>query len=194
MVRYGYVYKTTNLLNRKVYIGQRTEKGFNLDYFGSGKHLWNSIKKYGLIHFKVEFIAFASSKKDLNKLEKFYIAEARKLLSSENVYNIRDGGEGGTGFGKNNPAYGKHWKLSQGSRDKHSIALLGNQNGKGKRSPGFGSYMIGDKNPMRNAGSLARMLEAKRKSGKGKSWRWSAESIVKRTETRKRNGWLKKQR
>ena len=40
------IYKTTNLVNGKVYVGQ--EKWNNPNYLGSGKILRLAIKKYGI--------------------------------------------------------------------------------------------------------------------------------------------------
>ena len=34
---YGYVYKTTNLINGRVYIGQHKYNGWDKSYIGSGK-------------------------------------------------------------------------------------------------------------------------------------------------------------
>lgn len=93
MNNYGYVYKTTNILNNKVYVGQH-KGNFNPNYFGSGKLIHQAVKKYGHIHFKLEIVAEASNQEELDNLEKFYIAEARKLLS---VYNLSDGGYSGSG-------------------------------------------------------------------------------------------------
>ena len=40
---YGYIYKTTNLLNGRIYIGKR--KGdFDNNYFGSGRYLLNAVR------------------------------------------------------------------------------------------------------------------------------------------------------
>ena len=97
MNNYGYIYKTTNLINSKIYIGQRKGE-FNSSYLGSGKLIGLALQKYGLIHFKMELIAWAKNKLELDELEKFYIAESRKLLSCKNVYNIADGGGTVTGF------------------------------------------------------------------------------------------------
>ena len=108
MENYGYVYKTTNVLDNKVYIGQKLGNEFNSNYTGSGLHIKRAVKKYGKIHFKVELIAYASVKKALDNLEKFYIAEMRRLLSDQNVYNISDGGAGERRCGVKNPFYGKH--------------------------------------------------------------------------------------
>lgn len=37
---YGYIYKTTNLINGKIYIGQKkSEKFLGINYLGSGKRL-----------------------------------------------------------------------------------------------------------------------------------------------------------
>jgi len=93
-MNYGYIYKTVNTLNNKFYIGQK--KGiFNPSYFGSGIRLIRSLKKYGENKFKLEVIAYATSKEELNRLEKKFIAEYRKQFLSKYLYNIADGGDGG---------------------------------------------------------------------------------------------------
>ena len=139
----GYIYKTTNLINGKIYIGKRQVNKFNPNYFGSGKYIGRAINKHGLIHFKVELIAYATNKKEINELEKFYISESRRLLNPNNVYNIMDGGEGGNAIevhkpncqcaackakrgeykGANHPMYGKYH--NQNTIDKLSKSNTG---------------------------------------------------------------------
>lgn len=91
---YGYIYKTTNLKNSKVYIGQR--KGtFKPEYSGSGLYIKRAVHKNGKENFQVIILKYAISKKEADKLEKKYIKEHRESLGKENVYNIVDGGDGG---------------------------------------------------------------------------------------------------
>lgn len=47
-----YIYKITNLINQKVYIGRHDDS--DPDYFGSGTYLWNSINKHGIENFKID--------------------------------------------------------------------------------------------------------------------------------------------
>jgi hypothetical protein len=43
-----YIYKITNLINNKIYIGKHSSKNMNKDnYIGSGYLLLKAIKKYG---------------------------------------------------------------------------------------------------------------------------------------------------
>lgn len=43
-----YIYKITNILNGKYYVGKHSSNCIQKDgYMGSGKHLKNAIKKYG---------------------------------------------------------------------------------------------------------------------------------------------------
>ena len=90
---FGYVYKTTSLLNGRIYIGQKIGK-FTSKYLGSGSILKLAIKKYGRENFICELIQHAKNKEELNRLEIFYISEARKFLLPEELFNINDGGEG----------------------------------------------------------------------------------------------------
>ena len=87
------IYKTTCLVNGKIYIGQHEVKGKKkLDnwYLGSGTMLRRAINKYGYENFKREIICKVYSQTKANELEKFFI----KKYSSTNVnigYNILSG-------------------------------------------------------------------------------------------------------
>lgn len=88
-----HIYKTTNLLNDKIYIGQ-TSKPTNTDYLGSGKVLLKAIKKYGKSNFKKEIIELCSSKEQMNEREVFWINHFDST-NRNNGYNVATGGEGG---------------------------------------------------------------------------------------------------
>lgn len=94
---FGYIYKTTNLVNNKLYIGQKQSNKFLGDkYLGSGFYLKKAIVKYGKDNFKVDLLCECSSKIELDEKEKYYI----KKLNTTNRkigYNIATGGEGNNG-------------------------------------------------------------------------------------------------
>ena len=50
------VYKTTNLINNKIYIGQHITNNLDDGYLGSGKNLKHDIKKYGKENFTISVI------------------------------------------------------------------------------------------------------------------------------------------
>lgn len=99
--KYGVIYKITNKINGKVYIGQTIEKGGfdrryrnNLERNTHNNHLKNAIVKYGIENFEInkEFDV-GYSQDDLNQKEEYYI----KLYKSTNRkygYNKTTGGEG----------------------------------------------------------------------------------------------------
>lgn len=94
---YGYIYKTTNLVNNKIYIGQKKSKNFlKEEYLGSGVRLNSSIQHYGKDKFKVELIEWCKNKKELDEREKFWIKEYNSR-DPEIGYNITIGGDGTTG-------------------------------------------------------------------------------------------------
>lgn len=90
-----YIYKTTNLLNGKFYIGKRVyRKKDDNWYLGSGIYLNRAIKKYGRHNFKKEIIEWCKDKEELSKREMYWI----KTLNSTNLnigYNLSLGGDGG---------------------------------------------------------------------------------------------------
>jgi group I intron endonuclease len=91
---YGIIYKTTNLVNGKTYVGQRKIKDWRcLDkyYKGSGIRIKLAIKKYGLKSFDREILSYVDSLEQANRLETLYI----KMLCPD--YNLRSGGgQGGS--------------------------------------------------------------------------------------------------
>lgn len=91
------IYKWTNKVNGKVYIGQttkslahRTRMHVNSSNAGSILPLHNAIRKYGIDSFVVEQVCFASNREELNELE-VHIIEAHSSLSP-NGYNLKMGG------------------------------------------------------------------------------------------------------
>lgn len=91
------IYKTTNLINGKYYIGKDVR---NLNcYLGSGELLKKAIKKYGKNNFVKEIIEVCNNLIKLEEREKYWIKE---LNSIKNGYNLTEGGTGGNTF-SNNP-------------------------------------------------------------------------------------------
>jgi hypothetical protein len=86
------IYKITNLVNNKIYIGKDTTS--NPNYFGSGLIIRKAIKKYGLENFIKEVIDETEDYKELSKRE---ISWIEKLNSTNKKigYNISTGGDGG---------------------------------------------------------------------------------------------------
>lgn len=92
------VYKTTNLINGKIYIGKDS---YNSEYYlGSGKYLKLAINKYGKENFKKEIIEFCFSHEHLKERERYWI----KYYKSKEciLYNIIEEGVGGDTI-SNNP-------------------------------------------------------------------------------------------
>lgn len=97
------IYKITNILNGKVYIGQTTrtfekrkqEHIDNAFKFNIDTHIYRAMRKYGLENFVFEKVCEAESIEDLNYLETFYIIQ---YDSVRNGYNMSYGGNNNVMF------------------------------------------------------------------------------------------------
>jgi hypothetical protein len=122
------IYKTTNLINGKIYIGQFSGKRNDEKYFGSGILIKNALKKYGQNNFIKEIIEDNIKTTDLlDEREKYWI----NFYDSTNLeigYNIAKGGS----IGNYKYIRDEKWK------SKMSIAMTGRFDG--EKNPFFGKH------------------------------------------------------
>lgn len=127
------IYKITNSMNDKVYIGQtirtiesRFARHIN-DAFGhvnSRLKLHRAMRKYGSDKFSIEKIDEATSQNELNEKEQYWIA---KYDSMKHGYNMTEGGDGG------NTYKGRTKSQMKETRSKLSKANTGRNNGMSKQ-------------------------------------------------------------
>ena len=90
---YYTVYKTTNQINGKFYIGTHKTIDLNDAYMGSGILLKRAIQKHGLDNFKKEVLYLFDNPDEMFTKEAEIVTE--DFLSEENTYNLKIGGFGG---------------------------------------------------------------------------------------------------
>lgn len=123
---YYIVYKTTNLINEKIYVGTHQTKNKDDDYLGSGKRLAVAIKKYGRDNFKKEILFLAESIEDMFLKEKEIVT--KEFCKRDDVYNIKPGGWGG--FQNINDGSEKHIeRCTQAGKISYERNLKGNTKG-----------------------------------------------------------------
>lgn len=90
----NYVYRTTNLVNNKTYVGVKTNsRHYDDGYLGSGHHLQRAIKKYGYESFKKEILWIFGTAKQCFAKEREIVNE--EFIARADTYNIALGGNGG---------------------------------------------------------------------------------------------------
>jgi group I intron endonuclease len=90
---YYTIYKVTNNVNGKIYIGSHKTKDLNDNYMGSGKYLNRAFQKYGLENFTKEILFIFDNPKDMYAKESEIVNE--EFLAESNTYNLKKGGFGG---------------------------------------------------------------------------------------------------
>ena len=90
------IYKVTNRINNKYYIGKHITKDLDDGYMGSGKLIRKAIKKYGIENFTKEILEILDDEQSMNSREK------ELVVLSEDSYNLCPGGQGGFGYINNN--------------------------------------------------------------------------------------------
>ena len=87
------MYKITNNINGKFYVGVHKTKKVNDEYFGSGKYLNRAINKYGIKNFRKEIIEYFNDTKEMFAKEKEIVDE--EFVKRTDTYNLKIGGFGG---------------------------------------------------------------------------------------------------
>ena len=149
------IYKTTNLINNRFYVGQDANN--DNEYLGSGLLLKQAIQKYGKQNFKKETLEYCNSKDELEEAERYWI----KILNAQERgkgYNITGGGYGMLGykaseetkrligFSSTLPGYIKRYGEEEGIRKyneiskRHSKMMIGRKgiSRYGKDNPFYG--------------------------------------------------------
>lgn len=150
MKQYNYIYKITNLVNGKIYIGKHSSDVPDDGYMGSGRRLKLEYSAIGKENFEKTILAYSDDEEELKELEKFYITtlnatdptigynivcksggfqtlpdEQRKKISQslkgKPLSEKRKQKISESTKGKNNPMYGK--KHSEGQKKKISESL-----------------------------------------------------------------------
>ncbi len=126
------VYKTTNLVNNKFYVGVHKQENPNIfdGYLGSNKILHRAIKKYGIESFKREVLIECETREEAFDIESLLICE--KMCKRPDVYNISPGGVGNCNLGTNSVSkkLGMH-SDDMSKEDKSNLLKMGHS----KRDP-----------------------------------------------------------
>lgn len=153
MSKQFYLYKITNLINNKAYIGKsnfmakhdrwyvhcKIAKGGRKTYPRLFSYFHSAIKKYGKENFKLEIIETTSTEKEIFRLEKLWISQLK--TAGHKLYNLTNGGEGPAGFKHSASSKAKIAQSMQG--EKCTNAKLCNDDVYAIREPARQGYSAG---------------------------------------------------
>ena len=91
---YHFLYKTTNLLSGKYYIGAHSTNNLDDGYLGSGEQIKDAIKKYGKQSFVREVIEYFDTRESAFIRESEIVTE--DFVKEDTNYNMCPGGLGAT--------------------------------------------------------------------------------------------------
>lgn len=91
------IYKITNNINGKIYVGMHSTQDINDTYMGSGTNIKAAIKKYGIENFKREILQHCSSYEEMMSAEQLIVNE--EFIKRKDTYNLIIGGLSYGSFG-----------------------------------------------------------------------------------------------
>ena len=134
---YFYLYKITNKINGKFYVGVHHTYDLSDNYFGSGTELKEATKEFGKNNFIIEILEWFENKSSMYLAEKEIVDV--DFVKRDDTYNLTTGGFGGglrsektrrkhseSISGEKHYNYGGH--LSERAKKKQSEAVSGENN------------------------------------------------------------------
>jgi len=184
---FGIIYKATNVLNGKVYIGQtirtllkRQAEHIRITKRNPEQYFHKAIHKYNAENFEWEVVDYASSIEELNEKEKEWIW-LNYSNNSQFGYNLTEGGEGSSGrvVSKETKlligSKSKNRFVSEEAREKHRISS------KGRRHSEETKKVMSAKGKLRSQSEEARLKNSLAHKGK----KVSEESCMRQSEMRR---------
>lgn len=135
------IYKATNKVNGMIYIGQTSQtmkKRKNIHKYESKhskRHFCRAINKYGMEGFTWDIIFNCFDKKEMDEMEKFFIANYK---ATNYLYNLTDGGEGLLGYKYTEEQKNKLSKTMTGKNRSEEHCRNISKSKKGSKNPMFG--------------------------------------------------------
>jgi group I intron endonuclease len=90
------IYKVTNKVNNKIYVGKHKTNDKNDSYLGSGAIIKRAVTKYGKDAFQKEILYECENEDAMNRREAEIVDE--EFIARQDTYNIKLGGNGGWDF------------------------------------------------------------------------------------------------
>jgi group I intron endonuclease len=173
-----HIYKITNTVNGKIYIGQTVQSNPKMrwyshcDYVRKGKksHLYDSMRKHGIGNFQWEVIDQAKDIDELNQKEQHWLDHYKSIAI---VYNNRE-----AGGNKTHSAESKA-RMQEAQRQAHAKRRAEGRDGGWKRRDG--GAMKGKAHPKKGTSGLwhmpesakekLRQIQLERSGTRGKTWK-----------------------
>lgn len=168
--KFHFIYKTTNKITGRYYIGMHSTDNPNDGYMGSGKRLKRSLNKYGKENHIIEFLEFVSTREELCLREREIVNLDE--VAKKDCMNLMIGGKGGFISEEQQRRRSKSANLALNKKLKNDINFrkkFGEKISKalsGDKNPRYGKPGIkGFEDKRHTAETIKRMKESRRGTG-----------------------------